>query len=382
MKCYKEKELIIFDFENGKRASYNLNTGETIGKTGNRVQSLCSALAGYDIPEVLNSFTDKRYAGFLRYILDHCTPHTHHYQYGQGWHRESRVRNLGTLFNCAQQYKAMEGYYIAGYEVDKHIHTSITEVPKGLLKLCREYGFQINDNLIDNYKSMPNAYTMAFGMEFEGITPDQLRDILSALAPRNSIYGYSRYDYPHSLIHAWNYNLKALLKYIDYLSVFEGIDPTPGLVTEIGDYAHMMRQISDKYEKYPHYFLSTHKIACRNYNRLKHQFDEHNFQKQRKPEYEMSYQDYVFIYPKTTQEIKDEAVQQNNCVASYIQRVIDGACHILFLRRKDSPTKSCVTIEVRNGNIVQAYQAYNHLVTSEQQEAIDAFNKKFAKKGE
>ena len=177
-----------------------------------------------------------------------------------------------------------------------------------------------------------------------------------------------------------NYNLKALLKYIEYLCEFEGIDPGASIVQEIGDYAHMMHQISDKFEKYPRYFLSTHKIACRNYNRLKHQFDEQNFQKQRKPEYEMSFKDYVFIYPKTTQEIKDEAVHQNNCVASYIQRVIDGGCHILFLRKKDSPTKSLVTIEVRNGKIVQARQAYNALISAEQQEAVDAFNKKFAPK--
>jgi hypothetical protein len=148
---------------------------------------------------------------------------------------------------------------------------------------------------------------------------------------------------------------------------------------EIGDYANMMSQISGKYEKYPRYFLSTHKIAARNYNRLKHQFDELNFQKRITPEYEITYKDYKFFYPRSTQEIKDEAVQQNNCVASYIQRVIDGDSHILFLRKKDNPTKSVVTIQVRNGEIVQAYQAYNQPCNEEQQEAIAAFNKKFSK---
>lgn len=375
MKCYKEKELIIFDFENGKRASYNLNTGETIGKTGVRVQSLCAALSGYDIEDILNSFTDKRYADFLRYIRREVTPQT----YRGGWN--SRVTNLGTLFKYAKGYKALESYFIAGYDANLHIRVPVSEVPKGLLKLCRKYGFKIDNSLIDNYKSMPDAYTLAFSMEFEGIEPQQMLYILGSLTPYNSYRNwYYRSDYCHMLLHQWHYNLKALLKYIDYLSVFEGIEPGSNIVTEIGDYANMMRQISDKYEKYPSYFLSTHKIASRNYNRLKHQFDEQNFQKQRNPEYEMSYKDYVFIYPKTTQDIKDEAVQQQNCVASYIQRVIEGGCHILFLRKKDSPTKSLVTIEVRNGRIVQARQAYNRMITDDQQEAVDAFNKKFAPK--
>jgi hypothetical protein len=377
MKCYKEKELIIFDFENGKRASYNLNTGETIGKTGYRVQSLCSALAGYDIESILNSFTDQRYADFLRHVHKRFTPHNYSWNGGG-----SRVNNLGTLFKYAAGKKALESYFIAGYAADDRISIPLKEVPKGLLKLCRTYGFRLSDTLINSYVSMPDAYTLAFSMEFEGLDTNALLSVLSSLTPydQHGRTWYYRSDYSHMLVHQWNYNLKALLKYIDYLVVFEGIEAGGNVVTEIGDYANMMRQISDKYEKYPSYFLSTHKIAARNYNRLKHQFDEQNFQKQRKPEYEISYKDYVFIYPKTTQDIKDEAVQQQNCVASYIDRVIDGRCHILFLRKKDSPNSSLVTIEVQNGKIVQARQAYNRMITADQQEAVDAFNKKFAPK--
>ena len=81
--------------------------------------------------------------------------------------------------------------------------------------------------------------------------------------------------------------------------------------------------------------LTTHTITCRNYNRLKEQFDEEEFQSRINNNMEKTFGDYCFIYPKTTQEIKDETVQQNNCVASYIQSVIKGNCHILFLRITD-----------------------------------------------
>lgn len=377
MKSYKEKELIIFDFEDGKQASYNLNTGEFIGKSGVPVKSLCSAFKGMEIEDILRSFTDEKYRSFIMHVYEKFTPHSYRYCYGHGYKNESRVKNLGTLFKYVNDYKTLEQYWIAGIEnVDKNISTPITDVPKGLLKLCRKHNKMLTDALIHNYKEFPDAYSVAFSMEFESLESGDVWEILKNINPRINSY----FREPHNLLlNEYNYNLKALLKYIDNLVTFEGLNVTYKLLREIGDYANMMRQISDKYDKYPRYFLSTHAIAARNYNRLKREFDERNFQKMITPEYEITYKDYKFFYPKSTQEIKDEAVQQHNCVASYIQRVIEGDSHIIFLRKKDNPKKSVVTVQVRNGKIVQAYQAYNTVCTEEQQEAIEAFNKKFSK---
>lgn len=35
MKVYKEKQFLVFDFEDGKTVKYDFATGETIGKLGN-----------------------------------------------------------------------------------------------------------------------------------------------------------------------------------------------------------------------------------------------------------------------------------------------------------------------------------------------------------
>lgn len=152
------------------------------------------------------------------------------------------------------------------------------------------------------------------------------------------------------------------------------------LILELYDYANMMKQLSPKFDKYPRHFLTTHKIACRNYNRMKKEFSEELFKKRINKQYECSFGDYIFIYPDSTQDIKDEATMQNNCVTSYIDKVIDGQCHILFLRKKNKPDESLVTIEVRNNHIVQARRRFNDDVTVEDQKAIDAFNKKFGNK--
>ena len=172
------------------------------------------------------------------------------------------------------------------------------------------------------------------------------------------------------LINEYNYTAKALLKYVDYCKTFEAIDNVTFLLRELYDYCIMMSQISDKFDKYPRHFLTTHKIASRNYNRLKKEFSEDLFKKRIDKSLEKSFGEYYFIYPDSTQDIKNESVQMNNCVSSYIDRVIDGDCHILFLRHKDNLDKSLVTIEVRNGKIVQALQRFNDPLTKEQQDEI------------
>jgi hypothetical protein len=168
--------------------------------------------------------------------------------------------------------------------------------------------------------------------------------------------------------------MRGSILYIDHLKTYEAIEDMQFLLKEIYDYANMMSKISHKFDKYPRHFLTTHRIACRNYNRLKEKFDEEAFKKRIDKSMEKSFGEYVFIYPDSTQDIKDEASRMSNCVASYIKDVIDGRCHILFLRLKDKIDKSVVTIEVKNGKIVQAKQRFNDPVSAEQQEVIDKYN--------
>lgn len=188
------------------------------------------------------------------------------------------------------------------------------------------------------------------------------------------------WSYFNKLIEEYGYTAKPLLLYIDQLKTFEALGDISFVIKELYDYADMMKTISPKFDKYPRHFLTTHQIACRNYSRMKKEFPEELFKKKINKQYECSFGDYIFIYPKSIQDIKDEAASQNNCVASYIDKVIDGKCHILFLRKKNKPDESLVTIEVRNNHIVQARRRFNDDVTAEDQKAIDAFNKKFANK--
>ena len=91
---------------------------------------------------------------------------------------------------------------------------------------------------------------------------------------------------------------------------------------------------------------------------------------------------YVFITPTCKQDFLDEAQMQQNCLASYINKFIDGDCVIVFMRLKQDPEHSLVTIELcKDGNgdytvLNQKYQARNKECTSEQSNAIDKWLKR------
>lgn len=240
---------------------------------------------------------------------------------------------------------------------------------------------ELSDTLVEQYKKYPNDLNNISLMTFNTLDKKIIFDLYISKWCINR-YGY-RNDYMdkfYNLINTYNYKLQSLLTYIDNLMTYEALDNFTSIISELHDYVTMMARISPKYEKYPKNFLTTHKIACRNYNRLKETFEELDFQRRIDKSLEHTYEDYKFIYPKSTQNIKDEAVQQNNCVASYIKRVINGECHILFMRKKDALDKSLVTIEVIDNKIVQARGKFNRDVTAQEQEAIDNFNKIKGKK--
>ena len=91
---------------------------------------------------------------------------------------------------------------------------------------------------------------------------------------------------------------------------------------------------------------------------------------------------YVFLTPTCKQDFLDEAQAQQNCLASYIKKFIDGECIIIFMRLKSHPSDSLVTIEIRKDEegkytkINQRYQARNRRCTPEQEDVIEKWLKR------
>jgi hypothetical protein len=293
------------------------------------------------------------------------------------------ITNIGTILDRVPEYADMEQFYSAGFEDiinpdSRHkFPYKIGDIPKSLIKVARNNKVKISARDVRYWKENPDAHYIGYNLEYISLTDEDINKIWSA---EEYSYRTGYLSYFNLLIGEYGYNAKALFLYIDTLMTFEAIEDMRYIVKELYDYARMMKTISPKYDRYPRNFLTTHKIACRNYNRLKKEYSEELFKMRINKDYEYTCGEYQFIYPDCVQDIRDEAVQQNNCVASYIERVLDGQCHIMFLRKKDSPDKSLVTLEIVNNKIIQAKRRFNDPVTSEDQEAIDKWNKKYAEK--
>lgn len=297
------------------------------------------------------------------------------------------ISNIGTILNRVPLYSNYEQLFSAG--IDSIIDPSnkfeytIGQIPKALIKLCQKKKIRLSNKFLGYYKQNQDAYLLAYNLEYLSLNDNDLYSLLTRdTYERDDNYECVYYSYFNKLLNEYGYTAKALLLYLDQLSTYEALNNAGNTIQELYDYARMMKTISPKFDKYPRHFLTTHKIACRNYNRLLKEFSEEVFKSRIDKTLEYTYKDYCFIYPNSTTEIKEEAVQQNNCVASYIDSVIEGNCHILFLRKKNSKDESLVTLEVRNNKIVQAKRKFNDPVTAEDQEAIDRWNEKYSNKNE
>lgn len=366
MKVYKEKQFLVFDFEDGKTVKYDFATGETIGKLGKPVKGLQNQLRGISMNYIIESCEDKNYGLFLQFVWDKFE--TKGYYYHPAYHY---ITNVGTVLSNVKRYSRYEQIFSAGlgsylqessYSIFKY---SINEIPSSLIKYIKSGRVKyLNNDIVNVWSKNPSECCLAYGLDYISLDDSDLFSIF-----QRSIV--------NDLINTYGYNAKSLFLYLDTLKTFEALTIDSIVLGEIKDYARMMSEIHPKYDKYPRNFLTTHTIACRNYNRLKQQFDEKSFQNRRNPKYECKIGKYIFLYPEKIDDIRSEAVSQNNCVASYVQSVIDGKCHILFMRKKEEPDKSLVTIEVKNNKIVQAKGRFNRDLTNEEEIVVEKWNTKF-----
>mgnify|MGYP002672015349 CR=1 FL=1 len=375
MKAIKKGADLVFTCDDGKTVKYNLNTGECIGKNGKPCKYLNSQLKGYTVGEIANSFEDKNFGRFINHVASKCS------------NNSQSIQNLGTVFQRMEEYKREEQIYSAGLTLSgvglDYFKGTINEVPKGLAKILREIHVSVSNNNIKEYKAHPDAFNYAFNHEFISLNKVTTFGLLMA---KSSEWDYATRKYNHTtffdVCDKYGYTVKSLLNYLDYLATYEAITVKGewyGVLNDIDDNCNMLSQMSNKYDRYPRHFLTSHRITSRTYERWKKEFDEELFAKRVNTKMETTIGDYKFIYPKTTKDIKDEAVQQSNCVASYIDRVINGQCDIILMRKKNDVENSLVTVEIRNGKVVQARQRFNESVNESEQKALDKYDEFLSK---
>lgn len=134
------------------------------------------------------------------------------------------------------------------------------------------------------------------------------------------------------------------------------------LISKINEYFKMCEALNINYEKD---FFRGYINAKRMYLVAKTEIDDRAIVENYKG-LNLSYEDenFTVIIPQCTEDFKNEATQQNNCVYScYLKEVVQHKTNVVFIRKKDNITKSYITCEVSNkGNIRQYYLSHNRRV--------------------
>lgn len=89
--------------------------------------------------------------------------------------------------------------------------------------------------------------------------------------------------------------------------------------------------------------------------------------------YRFEDEEYFVKTPLTVLEMFDESCQQDNCLSGYIDSVAEGKTNIVFIRKKDAPEQSYITMEISGRDIIQAKAAYNEIPVRKDWEFIEKF---------
>lgn len=161
-------------------------------------------------------------------------------------------------------------------------------------------------------------------------------------------------------------------------------DPMMGtLVTTYVDYLHMCRRqaydMKDKSVLFPKNCAAAHDREAERIQKIN--------DAQKNKAFCMAYAGFArkaalsneelqIICPKRANDLVAEGRALHHCVGSYIDRVAEGRCLIVFVRRVEEPKKPYVTVEVRDGKIAQIHGDHNSNPTEEVKKFVDLWSRK------
>lgn len=173
-------------------------------------------------------------------------------------------------------------------------------------------------------------------------------------------------------IKRYNLNIEAFVDFVNRIKRTEAVTLDDLFnARHYTDYLRMEYELKDRHMlnmvKYPKHFLSTFHLTKSEYNAKKEVIDDKRFKEECDKHRELEYGDrkYQIVVPVHKSEIEVEADELKHCVRSYIRSVVEGNTLIVFCRDVKDIEKPLVTIEVRKGNVTQAYGEHDHKPSDE-----------------
>lgn len=241
----------------------------------------------------------------------------------------------------------------------------ITKLPKYAWQLL------INEGIAD--VNMWNEYRV--WIQKDDLSKDQLSTILNLNIRDTSTIKSIRTILNAEFDGKKLYTLDSLLNYLSRVDMYQAIGVNDAL-TILRDYIKMSLECSVKPITDSNSLKREHDVIMRQHNiYLRDKREE--FQnacgelfKERGKElskYEYEQNELIVVAPKEVHDLIVEGNQNHNCVGSYIERFAKGTSNIFFIRKKESPEDSYITIEVNSDftKIKQAFYSSNREITKE-----------------
>ena len=332
----KEKNLYNFTME-GKTKPYvlDINTGILYGLSG-------KAIKNYP-PHFKDALSDNQYTdgiiGFLAYETN--------------WWCNLPLAELPTRVNKLKTIDRLNsiGYYnihtISRHDYDDDTLNCIDKHFKKFVKARKE-----NPNL--TIGEFAEVYAETMWREKHHLTPDThlTENILHNLYRNKNEYPSKYTSY---VVHYIRHGLT------DYYYTIDNEIDMYTMYRKLRSYFHMCDELGieptkdDFYRSYINIsrFYRVEKLRINNDKIVKHYAN--------RPQLNFENDEYIVVIPQTTNDFRNEADYQHNCVFSmYLPRVLEGTTNVVFIRRKDDINTPFITCEVDDsGRIIQYLTRYN-----------------------
>ena len=221
-----------------------------------------------------------------------------------------------------------------------------------------DFKLQKGDNIYDALECTPMELKIARKCDLGSYDFDNLRKYC-AVDPSVTPDGYKALtDKVHMGnavdIAGFGIRWKEIIEYVDTVLLHQCISPNETM-SVWADYLRMARDIGynlrERSRRFPSSLRKEHDIASFAHRSLKREIDAKKFAENAEKNaerYEYSLDNLFAMVPTTVEQVVEEATNQHNCLASYVNRLISGDTCVVFIRYKDTPDSSYVTCEIRN----------------------------------
>lgn len=277
-----------------------------------------------------------------------------------------------------------------GTNKEKFLLDKIQNSPTTFFKILK----YIEEHYEDIYSSKDNGIPLKLLIHVlevaDKINTNNAIWMLNRVVESNSTFELPALDYwsdKHisgivDIVEKYNLNFQSYINYLFFDLYTQGINAIDNSIISLYDDTLNMQTLmydGKVRDKYPKHLKETHDKVMLIYNLNLEYFEHkeavklHNECKQ----LEYSDENYCIITPEDSSELINEGISLHHCVGSYVEKVNKGKTSVLFLRKKETPNESLITIEYKDGVIKQVRGLCERLMDNNERKFFDKWTKRF-----